>query len=1389
MPQELRQVNGRWEVVGELTSGDLLPFVKPPSAPGGGGRGRRDRPRPALKKIGERAVLNGRPVVWAGDRYGWQSDASYQKLSMGLALLPDMIGAGAINLRRRLERDPAGTANRLLNPFFGARQGLLGVAGAADNVARFGESMRQRHVEKRPQADLSTGAGPLLDQAIDTVYRGLGATPPSQMSPSQRQRDQLNRSVTLNATVGLIPGAGLGVAGAQTVAGMAVRGGSAWALNEVVTNYLDDNTGGHVGHMLETLTGVKTPFNFQPGTADMVDAGNAALLPNMAASAALGGLAGAGAGLLRNTGRRLRSGRAASERERARAELDSDGLTQSAPDGRRAIAPPDPAADWAGRDFSAWEGRQAAAAPTAPDAPTLAPEPAPPASAAPAPPTPSAPSREMEIGGPVQPGELPTAADPSVDPWEIEYDPSLPELDTLKLQLEELDDSELIQALQGPEPVVESVNALLETRPAIEIDPMLRTDLVAMPQDRLSEMFMNGAGELEPWRQRIDALNADQLRALAHPDNSPELFERIQRLGGGEWEELTKRDILDGLRAMADEGGVVVMPDRLTSQPWALTDELRVDPARFQYKGNTNDAGEQVGASLSGASRWDPSSEGVIDVWRDPADEQIYVVNGHNRAGLARRLGVPSVPVKEIVASTPESARAIGAIANINSGAGNAFDAAKFIRDSGIQTPADLVRAGLQINSGHARQGLALSKLPDDVFSAAVNEQITLDQAAMIGMSGRPPEMMRTAYRYLVRSPEPKSVPLDRLREALAIQGPAARPGEIANPNDGGPTLLTGTRWEYEFDVLAERKIDVAVEVRKLLADDRRVFRGASRNAEQLSKVGSIDAAAAAGVGDEASRALKIFDQEKYTAGPVGDLITEAAARVANGEQPKAVAAEVKNRLAAAIREAMGKEAGPAEDVVQVDLMAQAPPSAAAAEAAPAPRLTAAERRAAQNQALRRAIDAEEVRPPETPIPQLPEPPREPGAAIPPAGEALAPGSREAQALADEMRLAGEYARADAMDGWDQEQLLRDAYGYEGRTFEEKKQLGMVEGWDPDAPDAATDLNTAPRGWDSVEPAVNSEAEMARLQGLAMRLIRQVAGDEVAIRFSDTYKTAPVPIAWGGDGVKTAVFGGSYNYVDDLIQVNGIATRGIADTADTALHEAFHRIQYVALGDKEVKILETAFARLKIALGSGHIEVDGAPAFSESMAVAFARYGAAKSLGKDPISELLGASLKTTAPLEKAFAKVATSFDRILDFIEKAFNLLRNGQFDSTRAIFERVWRGDLRNQDRWEQDDSGWQRMVDDEYVLDGPPAWRFSSASGAPLSQSGPGLKPAPARPEKLSLAPAEDPAAPRPTKAAQAKATKQAKTEQARLAQQIEANEAKIRDIEQRAAEEGC
>ena len=99
---------------------------------------------------------------------------------------------------------------------------------------------------------------------------------------------------------------------------------------------------------------------------------------------------------------------------------------------------------------------------------------------------------------------------------------------------------------------------------------------------------------------------------------------------------------------------------------------------------------------------------------------------------------------------------------------------------------------------------------------------------------------------------------------------------------------------------------------------------------------------------------------------------------------------------------------------------------------------------------IRRAVDEAEVRPPETPIPELPD-----GPAITPDAVNLdgvrnrvTPGTPEAQAVADEIRLAAEYAERDARMQAIAEEGAKDAADYELKTFEEKKQLGMADGYD-----------------------------------------------------------------------------------------------------------------------------------------------------------------------------------------------------------------------------------------------------------------------------------------------------------------------------------------------------
>ena len=63
--------------------------------------------------------------------------------------------------------------------------------------------------------------------------------------------------------------------------------------------------------------------------------------------------------------------------------------------------------------------------------------------------------------------------------------------------------------------------------------------------------------------------------------------------------------------------------------------------------------------------KWNEDLAGVISAWRDPADGQAYVVNGHHRYQLASENARPDVTVRMIDAPTAAAARAIGALQNI----------------------------------------------------------------------------------------------------------------------------------------------------------------------------------------------------------------------------------------------------------------------------------------------------------------------------------------------------------------------------------------------------------------------------------------------------------------------------------------------------------------------------------------------------------------------------------------------------------------------------------------------------------------------------------------------------------------------------------------------------
>ena len=642
-----------------------------------------------------------------------------------------------------------------------------------------------------------------------------------------------------------------------------------------------------------------------------------------------------------------------------------------------------------------------------------------------------------ESFGKAQPGDLPED-DLGADPWDVEYDPALPESDALGRVVDDLDDEELAVVAQGQGPVVEQVNQLVETRPPLEVNPSARLDMAAAPTANLAQPVV-------PFNEQWPALPSGQLRSLASPDNSPELFSRIQGMTGKEFEEFSKTDILDGLAAFENDG-ITVMPNRLMEFQQVMgTTEIFTDPKRFQYKSGVDAAGVQRQGSLDGVDGWNTDAEGQLQVWTDPMDGKPYVVNGHNRLAAAKRLGIPSVRVEELLAGSAEQARAQGAISNIASGGGTVFDAAKFLRDSGVTDPAQLKQMGVPLDSGLGGQGLALSRLPGNLFQDAVDGRLSLGKAVALGGSGLDEVQMQAAMKAMAGSDITDAAfgeVLLQARSAPVMQGTQA-------------DLFGNT----ESMSLMRQKGELAAKIRADLIGDKNLFGRVGRNANKLQEAGNrISVEGSTQVAMDAQQVLATFDSTKYAQGtPISQLLNQGAEEIANGAKPAAIAKRIKAQLVNAA------EATPPVEV-QSDLLSAATRTEQAPVAAEPAILPAAERQALKAQVLQKAIAGGEVRPPSTPIPELPDAPKVDAAqaALDIEANGLVPGSKAAQAVADEVRLAVEYSKADALNRWDQEEGLRDAFDYEARSFDEKKDLGVGAGYDE--PPGRTRLSDQLRG-------------------------------------------------------------------------------------------------------------------------------------------------------------------------------------------------------------------------------------------------------------------------------------------------------------------------------------
>jgi hypothetical protein len=372
-----------------------------------------------------------------------------------------------------------------------------------------------------------------------------------------------------------------------------------------------------------------------------------------------------------------------------------------------------------------------------------------------------------------------------------------------------------------------------------------------------------------------------------------------------------------------DEAGPVATVDRGNAMPSysqvreTPVAEIDTDPTRLQFKAAGQGKGKRgVSGSLKDAKSYDPLFGKIVSVWRDPETGRLLVVNGHNRLDLARRSGVQNILTWEIDAPNAEQARAIGAMENIAEGQGTAWDAAKIMRDMGIDGE-EMARRNIDVTKGVAEKGVALSRLPQEIFEQGAIGKLSLEKAVALGSV----KLDDVVVRDVAAQAAKKGWPADKIMQAMQ----EAKFAQTAEATGGG--VLPGFEDMFKTSDF-EQLLDIRTEAFKALREEMVALTSVSREGRRgiLEAAGNVvDVAGSQAARGQAAIAVEIFDRVTGYTGPVRDLLNEMAGQVSAKRSAKAIVTENLERLRAAIEAEGGKPRLPLEQ----------PPAAAVAPSVP----------------------------------------------------------------------------------------------------------------------------------------------------------------------------------------------------------------------------------------------------------------------------------------------------------------------------------------------------------------------------------------------------------------------------------------------------------------------
>lgn len=370
-------------------------------------------------------------------------------------------------------------------------------------------------------------------------------------------------------------------------------------------------------------------------------------------------------------------------------------------------------------------------------------------------------------------------------------------------------------------------------------------------------------------------MTAAQRRATMPVPEVPEAHQIVLKPGEGTRSRLDVASLSDAVRSAFD-----AIRNKDAAEGKAIR-YRKVDPATvnvdadtFQFKSGGDAAG--VTDRLRGVKSWDPVAAGKSIMW-ERADGQLFVGDGHQRTGLAKRLQaegqtgirMDAAILRERDGWSAKDVRVFAAMKNIKEGSGTSLDMAKVMRER-----PDLVNNSLPMSDAKVRDAVSLSKLSPDAFGMVINGVVKPEHAAAVaavGDSSRHASMLGEMAKAEIASSQ---------HARLYVQQAMAAPQY---------TETTGSLFGEETQtrsLLSERAkvLDKAIQA---LKSDKKIFGLLEREAGQIEAAGNklahdVNAARAEGAG----RTAELVERLAQNRGPVSDMLDRAARAVADGEGP-----------------------------------------------------------------------------------------------------------------------------------------------------------------------------------------------------------------------------------------------------------------------------------------------------------------------------------------------------------------------------------------------------------------------------------------------------------------------------------------------------------------------